>query len=170
MLSAAHTLGTRRKFLHLPGVRLFVHIPSQTLDLLDDAGTLLRRYACSTSKFGIGFTPGSNCTPTGTFRIAEKHGHDAPAGMIFKARQPTGEIGTREDETDHVQTRILWLEGLDPENAGTKDRFIYIHGTNAEHLLGTPASHGCVRLANDDMIALFNEVPEHTAVTIDAGG
>ena len=150
-------------------MRIFVHIPSQTLDLLDDSGTLLRRYACSTSKFGPGAEPGSNRTPTGNFRVAEKHGHDAPEGMIFKARQPTGEIGRPDDAGDHVQTRILWLDGLDPDNTNTKERYIYIHGTNAEHLLGTPASHGCVRLANEDMIALFNAVPEDTSVAIEAG-
>lgn len=150
-------------------MRILVHVPSQTLDLLDETGALLRRYACSTSQFGLGFEPGSNRTPTGKFRVAEKHGHDAPAGMIFKARQPTGEFGTPTDEGDHVQTRILWLDGLSAENANTKERYIYIHGTNAEHLLGTPASHGCVRLSNEDAIALFESVPEGTEVVIDPG-
>ena len=150
-------------------MRIHVHIPSQTLDLLDDSGALLRRYACSTSKFGLGFEPGSNCTPTGKFRVAEKHGHGAPAGMIFKSRQSTGEIGTPDMEGDHVTTRILWLDGLDAANSNTKDRYIYIHGTNAEHLLGTPASHGCVRLANLDAIDLFDAVAEGTGVVIESG-
>jgi lipoprotein-anchoring transpeptidase ErfK/SrfK len=150
-------------------MRIFVHVPSQTLDLLDDSGALLRRYACSTSKFGLGFEPGSHRTPTGKFRIAEKHGHDAPHGMIFKSRQPTGEIGRFEDTGDHVQTRILWLDGLDAANGNTRDRYIYIHGTNAEHLIGTPASHGCVRLSNQDVIELFDAVPEGTEVVIDPG-
>ena len=150
-------------------MRIFVHIPSQTLDLLDDFGALLRRYACSTSKFGAGTEPGSNRTPPGKFRIAEKHGHDAPSGMIFKSRQPTGEIGRADDAGDHVTTRILWLDGLDADNANTKDRYIYIHGTNAEHLLGTAASHGCVRLSNADVIDLFDTVPEGTEVIIEAG-
>jgi lipoprotein-anchoring transpeptidase ErfK/SrfK len=150
-------------------MRIIVHVPSQTLDLLDDAGKLLRRYVCSTSKFGLGFEPGSNKTPTGSFRVAEKHGHGAPEGMIFKSRQPTGEFCGTDTEGDHVQTRILWLEGTDPENANTKERYIYIHGTNAGHLLGTPASHGCVRLSDADAVDLFDLVPESTAVTIDPG-
>ena len=150
-------------------MRILVHVPSQTLDLLDDSGALLRRYACSTSMFGTGSEPGSNRTPKGKFRVAEKHGHDAPAGMIFRSRQPTGEIGRPEDGGDHVQTRILWLEGLDAANTNTKERYIYIHGTNAEHLLGTPASHGCVRLSNQDMIDLFETVPEMSEVVIEAG-
>ena len=65
-------------------------------------------------------------------------------------------------------TRILWLEGLDPENENTRDRYIYIHGTNQEELIGTPASHGCVRLRNDDMIELFNRLPEGAPVEITA--
>jgi len=162
-------LGSLRKIRETPAMRIYIHVPSQTLDLLDDSGALLRRYACSTSKFGIGFESGSNCTPTGKFRVAEKHGHGAPAGMIFKGRRPTGEIGGPEDGSDHVQTRILWLDGLDTENTNTKERYIYIHGTNAEQLLGTPASHGCVRLSNQDMIDLFEAASEEIEVVIDAG-
>jgi lipoprotein-anchoring transpeptidase ErfK/SrfK len=89
--------------------------------------------------------------------------------MIFKSRQPTGEIGRADDAGDHVTTRILWLDGLDAENANTKDRYIYIHGTNAEHLIGTPASHGCVRLSNADVIDLFDNVIEGSEVNIEAG-
>ena len=147
-------------------MRIFVHVPSQTLDLIDDTDSLLRRFVCSTSAYGLGFEPGSNKTPTGQFRVAEKHGDGAPAGMIFKSRQPTGEFGREGDETDHVQTRILWLEGLDPENANTKERYIYIHGTNSESKLGTPASHGCVRMANEDIIDLYAMVPVGTKVAI----
>jgi L,D-transpeptidase YbiS len=148
------------------GVKIFVHVPSQTLDLIDDNGKLVRRFACSTSKFGLGFEPGSNCTPTGNFRIAEKHGDGAPEGMIFKSRVPTGKFGSEEDEADHVQTRILWLDGLDKANANTKSRYIYIHGTNAESSLGTPASHGCVRMANLDIAELYEIVPLETPVEI----
>lgn len=147
---------------------IFVHVPSQTLDLIDDRGALLRRYACSTSKFGLGFEEGSNKTPTGRFRIAEKHGDDSPAGMIFKSRVPTGNLGREDDESDHVQTRILWLDGLDGDNSNTKLRYIYIHGTNAERQLGIPSSHGCVRMGNLDIIELYDLVPPGTAVEISA--
>ena len=147
-------------------MRIFVHVPSQTLDLLDESGTLLRRYVCSTGASGLGFEPGSNKTPTGRFRVGEMHGEGAEMGMIFKSRVATGEIGREEDEADHVQTRILWLEGLDPENANTKDRYIYIHGTNAESKLGIPASHGCVRLSNEDVADLYAQVEVGTEVEI----
>jgi lipoprotein-anchoring transpeptidase ErfK/SrfK len=149
-------------------MRIFVHVPSQTLDLLNDAGLLVRRYACSTAANGLGFEPGSNTTPTGRFRVAEMHGDGAEPGTIFKSRVATGEFGDEDDDTDHVQTRILWLEGLDPENANTKDRYIYIHGTNAESKLGVPASHGCVRLSNSDVVDLYEQVDVGTEVVIAA--
>ncbi len=147
-------------------MRILVHIPSQTLDLLDDARVLLRRFVCSTAALGVGFEPGSHQTPTGLFRIAEKHGDGAPEGMIFKSRMATGEFGSDDDERDHVQTRILWLEGLEPVNANTKDRYIYIHGTNAESRLGVPASHGCVRMGNADIVELYDLVPVGAEVEI----
>ena len=149
-------------------MRLQVHIPSQTLDLLD-GDALVRRYVISTSQHGLGSEPGSNRTPTGRFRIAEKHGDGAEPGMIFVSRQPTGECGGEDDEKDHVQTRILCLDGLDAENANTFSRYIYIHGTNAESRLGTPASEGCVRMGNDDVIDLYDRVAVGTEVVIEAG-
>lgn len=135
-----------------------VHISSQTLELLDDHGSLQRSYVVSTSRFGMGFEPGSNCTPTGRFRIAEKIGAGAAQGEIFVGRQPTGQIGQEGDPEDRVQTRILWLDGLDNENANTRSRYIYIHGTSAETELGIPTSHGCVRMSNLDVIDLFDRV------------
>ena len=147
-------------------MRIVVHVPSQTLDLLD-GDTLVRRYAISTSKFGLGCEPGSNKTPLGRFRVAEKHGAGAGLGEILISREPTGRCGAEDDPTDHVQTRILWLEGLDPHNANTHERYIYIHGTNAESQLGTPASHGCIRMANLDVIDLFERAEVGTEVEIE---
>jgi lipoprotein-anchoring transpeptidase ErfK/SrfK len=147
-------------------MQIRVHTPSQTLDLLDDAGETIRCYAISTSRFGLGTEPGSFKTPTGHFRIAEKIGDGAPPGEIFVSRLPTGKFGTEEDEHDHVQTRILWLDGLDTDNANTHGRYVYIHGTNSESRLGTPASFGCVRMSNLDVIDLFERVPAGTAVEI----
>lgn len=98
--------------------------------------------------------------------MAEKIGAGAPLWAEFKSRQPTGRISEPGGETDGVLTRILWLQGLDPENANTRDRYIYFHGTNREDLIGTPASHGCVRLRNGDMAELFDLVAEGTTVVI----
>ena len=146
-------------------MQILVHVPSQTLDLTD-GGALIRRYAVSTSRFGLGTEPGSNQTPTGHFRIAEKIGDGAVPGEIFISREPTGRTGAETDDHDHVQSRILWLDGLDAANANTRARYIYIHGTNAESRLGTPASFGCVRMGNEDIIDLFARVTVGTAVEI----
>ena len=146
-------------------MQIRIHVPSQTLDLLAPSG-LLRRYAISTSKFGLGSEPGSHKTPTGRFRVAEKIGDGAAPGEIFVSRVAPGRYGTEEDSHDHVQTRILWLEGLDPENANTHARYIYIHGTNAESKLGTPASMGCIRMSNLDVIDLYDRVPDGVPVEI----
>lgn len=146
-------------------IRLLVHVPSQTLDLIE-YDVVVRRYVVSTSHSGLGSEPGSHKTPTGQFRVAEKHGDGAAPGEIFISRVATGRFGGEDDPQDHVQTRILWLEGLDADNANTKERYIYIHGTNAESQLGTPASHGCVRMNNLDIIDLFDRVPVGTPVEI----
>ena len=147
-------------------MQIRAQVPSQTLDLLDDAGEIIRCYAISTSRFGVGTEPGSYKTPAGRFRIAEKIGDGAPPGEIFVSRVATGNFGREEDDHDHVQTRILWLDGLDEDNKNTHDRYVYIHGTNAESKLGIPASFGCVRMNNLDVIDLYDRVQTGTPVEI----
>jgi lipoprotein-anchoring transpeptidase ErfK/SrfK len=124
--------------------------------------------AISTSKWGLGSEPGSNRTPIGRFRVAEKHGTGAPFGTIFKSRRPVGRWrpGSAVRPDDLITTRLLWLEGLEPHNTNTYERYIYLHGTNQEHLLGTPHSHGCVRLSNQAVMDLYDLVPEGTEVVI----
>lgn len=139
-----------------------------------------RAYAVSTSRYGIGNKDGSHKTPLGLHRIVSKIGADAPLGAIFKAREQTGEIA-RIFKTkvtmpyDLVTSRILRLEGLEPgvnKGAGidTYERYIYIHGTHEEGLIGQPASIGCVRMTNRDVIELFDEIPENSLVLIVEGG
>lgn len=137
---------------------------------------LIREYPVSTAKNGLGEHSGSYCTPRGRHRIVEKIGDRQPMYAIFKARVPTGEIWTpkmSEDKpgSDWILTRILWLDGMEEgkNKGGTVDshsRYIYIHGSNEEHLIGTPASHGCIRMRNADVIDLFNLVEEGTEVNI----
>lgn len=146
--------------------RLEVSIGTQRLRLFDGP-QLVREWPCSTSKFGIGFTEGSNKTPLGCFVVKEKHGDGAECGTIFKSRQPVGRWTTGMDTTsDFVLTRILWLHGVEPRNANTFQRYIYIHGTNDEQSIGRPASHGCVRMRNREVIELFELVPVGTPVWI----
>lgn len=151
---------------------LRVTIAQQLLELFDSKPTknepskLLASYKISSSRFGLGTEPGSYQTPTGHFSIEKKCGKGAPERMIFKARKATGKIAPLGGEEDHVLTRILWLSGLEPHNINTRERFIYIHGTNQEALLGTPASHGCIRLSNKNVIELFEKVRKGDLVEI----
>lgn len=146
-------------------LRLRVDVSRQALDVL--RGDLIEKtYVISTSKYGLGSEPGSFRTPLGRFQVAEKIGGGAPLGAVFKSRQPTGEIAAPGGEDDLILTRILWLDGLDAENANTKSRYVYLHGTNQEALLGTPASHGCIRMANLDIAELYEEIPEGALVEI----
>jgi UDP-N-acetylmuramate--alanine ligase len=149
-----------------------VSIDTQTL-LVCTVDAVVERYNCSTSRFGNGNRENSLKTPLGVHRINEKFGADAPAGRIFRDREDTGE------EWDHSQTgdnlilsRILRLEGLEEginKGAGVDsyERYIYIHGTGREDLIGTPLSHGCVCLRNHDIIRLFEKVREGTIVYIE---
>jgi lipoprotein-anchoring transpeptidase ErfK/SrfK len=148
-------------------ISIVVSVPRQRLDLLEGE-RVVETWPISTSKFGLGTLPGSYCTPTGRFVVSEAIGKGAPAWAIFKSRRPTGELAAIGGEEDHVLTRILWLDGLDPENANTHDRYVYIHGTNQEAQIGTPASHGCVRMRNADILDLFDRVGPGTSVRIDA--
>ena len=142
-----------------------VDVASQTLRVMDGV-SVAAEFPVSTSRFGLGCEEGSFRTPTGRFVVRAKIGQGAPAWTIFRARENTGEMAAPGGEEDLVLTRILTLDGLDPENANTLGRFVYIHGTNQEQLIGTPASHGCIRLRNADMITLHGMVPAGTPVEI----
>ena len=128
----------------------------------------IRTYPISTSQFGLGSEEGSMKTPTGHFRIGQKIGDKSLKGTVFKDRQPISQTGQPPADDDLVMSRILWLDGLEDHNANTRDRYIYIHGTNHEHRIGEPASHGCIRMTNADVIELFDLVDEQTPVVIEA--
>jgi UDP-N-acetylmuramate--alanine ligase len=126
----------------------------------------------STAHAGIGGAEGSYRTPPGWHRVHRRIGEGAEAGSVFVAREPTGEIwrGQPRDD-DLILTRILTLDGLEEgvnRGAGcdSLERYIYLHGTNHERLLGRPTSHGCVRLANADVRRLFDDVREGDYVLI----
>ena len=145
--------------------KIDVSVRDQRLILTRD-GEELRSYPISTSRFGIGTEEDSLKTPLGRFRIVEKIGDGAAPGTIFKARVALGPDDPPPDTEDFITSRILWLDGLEEENANTRDRFIYIHGTKHEDEIGTPASHGCIRMRNADVIELFKLVDETTQVVI----
>jgi len=128
----------------------------------------LAAYPVSTSRFGLGTKEGSLKTPTGKVRIAEKIGDEMPLGTVLKSRRPVKATKKMLREYDLVMTRILWLDGVEPANANTCQRFIYIHGTNHEGQIGEPASHGCIRMRNRDLVELFDRVGVDTPVMIKA--
>ena len=145
--------------------KIDISIKDQVLTLSREGGET-RSFPISSSRFGIGAEEGSNKTPLGNFRIAQKIGHGALPGTIFKSRIPIGADDPLPETEDFVTTRILWLDGLDEDNANTQDRFIYIHGTRHEDRIGNPDSHGCIRMRNADVIELFDLVDETTQVVI----
>ncbi|MFZ2302873.1 MAG: L,D-transpeptidase [Gallionella sp.] len=157
-------------------MKINIHIAAQQLELLDDAGKLLRRYSVSTAANGAGEVCGSHCTPRGKHIIRAKIGAGQPENTVFVRRRPTGEIYTPElsaqfPERDWILTRILWLSGCEPgfNRLGENDtmrRYIYIHGTPDSVRLGAPGSHGCIRMRNADLIELFDMTPAGTAVEI----
>ena len=146
--------------------RIVVSIPEQRMALLDN-GALLATYPVSTSKFAIGDWPGSRGTPLGELEIAKKVGGSAPSGAVFKDRRPTGEVLPPDAPgRDPIVTRILWLRGLESQNANAFSRYIYIHGTPEERNIGRPASYGCIRMRSHDVIQLYDVVGWGAKVTI----
>lgn len=153
--------------MQLSQPRIEVSIGTQTLTLWDGA-RLVKQWPCSTSKFGIGFAEGSNQTPLGAFRITEKFGEGMSQRTVFKARVPVGEWDPAHPvEGDLIVSRILWLEGCDARNANTRERYIYIHGTNEEGRVGQTGSHGCVRMRNADVAELYDATPLGALVWIE---
>ncbi len=132
-----------------------------------------RSYPVSTARNGMGNRLDSQKTPFGIHRIRQKAGGDQPRGMIFEAREATGRIVDNFDNRakDEITSRILWLDGLEDgvNRNGVYDtyaRYIYIHGTSDEKRIGEPVSGGCIRMKNDDVIELFDEVLVNDLVLI----
>ncbi len=147
-------------------ISLQVSVSAQTLVVRRGKHRIERCYPVSTSRFGVGSEPGSLKTPLGRFRIHAKIGSAAPLGTVFKSRVAVAPDGLHSKAEDLVLTRILWLEGIDEGNLNTLDRYIYLHGTNHESLIGQPASHGCVRMLNSEIVELYDWVQVGTAVLI----
>jgi hypothetical protein len=138
--------------------KMIVSMSDQKMLLVRD-GTPVKTYKISTSKFGVGDRPGSNCTPIGRLQIAKKIGGDTAIGSVFKNRRPTGEVlKPNAPGRDPVVTRILWLSGTESRNQNAFRRTIYIHGTPEERRLGSPASYGCIRMGSRDVAVLYNRV------------
>src|SRR5437762_8041105 len=114
-----------------PEPKIRISVRRQEL-VLKSGRKKLVEYPISTSLFGVGSKEGSFKTPTGKFRIAEKIGDGMPSSTVFKSRRPVKPTRKMLRDDDLVMTRILWLDGLEPRNANTHARYVYIHGTNHE--------------------------------------
>jgi lipoprotein-anchoring transpeptidase ErfK/SrfK len=146
--------------------RLIISIRDQKLMLLENGGTVAI-YPVSTSKYGVGDFRGRMTTPLGNLMVAKKIGDNAPVGAVFHHRQWTGEtLQPNTPGRDPVTTRIIWLSGLETQNAQAFDRCIYIHGTPEEKTIGHPASYGCIRMKASDIAVLYNQIPVRALVQI----
>jgi L,D-transpeptidase YbiS len=147
---------------------LKVEVSSQLLNLMSDQ-TSLWQVPVSTSRFGVGEVEGSHQTPRGWHQIFFIFGHNMPMGTQFVCREPNGFIWnpqTPDHPEDMILSRIFWLDGVEAHNANSKQRFIYIHGTNQEDEIGTPASFGCVRMRNTEVCRLCSYAKIGTRVLI----
>ena len=173
----AVTLNLQKKFNYKKNHSfLLVNIEKQEMYLVKN-DSIKKTYRISSSKYGTGNKSGSEKTPLGVHRIAEKIGANAEPNTIFVGRVDTRKeasiiTDTLDVEADDVTSRILWLEGLEPginkgKGIDSHERYIYIHGTPEEGLIGTPASHGCIRMHNSEVIELFNIVATGTFVVIE---
>lgn len=153
-----------------------ISIPDQTLMLFDESGDLISAWPISTAANGAGELTGSYQTPRGKHRIRAKIGDGQPINTVFVGRRPTGEIYSpslqaENPDRDWILTRILWLCGCEPGKnrwgqVDTMRRYIYIHGCPDSAVIGQPGSHGCIRMRNQDLIELFDQVPAGTVVNI----
>lgn len=154
---------------------LYVSVKKQRMYLIEN-NKIVKKYSVSTAAKGIGNLEGSEMTPPGLHTIKKKIGDGVPFAGRFEARTYTGKkaivyTDSTRSLTDDITSRILWLQGEENGiNRGRRvdsfKRLIYIHGTSEEGLIGQPASHGCIRMKNQDVIELYDLVKEGTPVLI----
>lgn len=162
-------------------MQIKIEIQQQILMLSNANEKPLVSYPIASARNGIGQIQGSECTPWGQHKIAEKMGDEAVVNTVFVGRQATGEIysealASNQPQRDWILTRILWLEGTqkginqgcdaEGRNCDSKQRYIYIHGCPDSHAMQIPSSHGCIKMRNIDMIDLFDRVNIGDRVTI----
>ena len=145
---------------------IIISVRDQKLMLVQNGGKVVT-YPVSTSMFGLGDSWGRMTTPLGYFAVEQKIGDNVPVGAVFHNRRLTGEVlQPNAPGRDPVITRIIWLRGLEAQNAHAYQRCIYIHGTPQEKTIGQPASYGCIRMKSSDVAELYNRVPMGAVVQI----
>ena len=154
---------------------LFISIENQKMYHIKN-NNIISKYIISSSAYGTGNKAGSNKTPLGLHKVKEKYGKATPINGRMTGRVFYGDIATiyadeTKSKTDDITSRILWLTGLEPGvnmggNVDSNKRFIYIHGTHEEGLIGIKASHGCIRMFNQDVLELYEIVSPKTPVNL----
>jgi hypothetical protein len=145
---------------------LIISVRDQKLILVQN-GAQVATYPVSTSMFGLGDDRGRMTTPLGYLAVEKKIGDNVPVGAVFHNRRLTGEVlQPNAPGRDPVTTRIIWLRGLEAQNAHAFQRCIYIHGTPEEKKIGRPASYGCIRMKSSDIAALYDRIPVGALVQI----
>ena len=142
-----------------------IQAKEQILHLIE-ADRVIRSFPVSTSRFGLGQAEGSFRTPMGRFQVHQKIGGEYPVKTVFRGRVPMPDPPDWATADDLITSRILWLDGMEDHNLNTRERYIYIHGTNQEQLIGQAASRGCIRMRNQDVIQLFDQIDVGTEVEI----
>src|SRR5213596_2101849 len=146
--------------------QLIISVREQKLMLVQNGGKVAT-YPVSTSMFGLGDARGRMTTPLGYMAVEKKIGDNVPVGAVFHNRRMTGEIlQPNAPGRDPITTRIIWLRGLEAQNAHAYQRCIYIHGTPEEKKIGQPASYGCIRMKSKDVAELYEQVPLGAVVQI----
>ena len=146
--------------------QLIISVRDQKLVLLRN-GSKVATYPISTSMFGLGDAWGRMTTPLGYLAVEKKIGDNVPVGAVFHKRRLTGEVlEPNAPGRDPITTRIIWLRGLEAQNAHAYQRCIYIHGTPEEKKIGRPASYGCIRMKSKDVAELYDQVPLGAVVQI----
>jgi lipoprotein-anchoring transpeptidase ErfK/SrfK len=149
-----------------PPFQVLISVPDQRLAVVKD-GELVARFPVSTSRFGTGDQFRSYKTPLGQLRVYDKIGDGLAPGAVIRHRSPTGEVlPVNAPGRDPIVTRVIWLDGLEPQNKNALSRGIYIHGTPEERTIGTPVSWGCIRMRSKDVIKFFDSIPVGTVVSI----
>ena len=138
-----------------PTGTIIVDTPNRFLYLTMEGGQAMR-YGVGIGRAGFAWG--------GTARIAYKREWPRwtpPAEMI--ARQPELEPyrnGMEPGLTNPLGARALYIF------EGNRDTIYRIHGSAEYWTIGTAVSSGCVRLINQDIIDLYNRVPNDTRVVV----
>ena len=161
-------MGSARSFASTPSSEVLIDVDVQKLQVIQ-SGQEVASFPISTSKFGVGDDLHSYKTPVGTLEVSSKIGANLPEGAVIKHGKFTGEVlEPNAPGRDPIVTRVIRLQGLEPQNRHALGRGIFIHGTPEERRIGKPVSWGCIRMRSKDVMELYKQITVGTRVVIRA--